>query len=295
MPDDTVLIIGGGVGPMAGVALHARIIENTLANSDAGHLPVHHLSRSSDVTDRTEFLLGRVSENPAEGMARTVRLAISGLTSQPLGDLIDRLPGDSTGGLPGDSTGGLPGTGGPPGDCLLAVIGVPCNTFHAPAIFGRFRELLAGMATVGQLALVDMLEETIGLIRQRAPSGRTIAVMSTTGTRRSAVYDRLLVQAGFGILHVTDDEQALLHAAIYDQDWGIKATPAPSERAKLELRNLALALAEQGADAIVLGCTELPLALTESQISGIPLIDPVTALARAMIRKAAPDKLRALS
>ena len=60
MANEKVLIIGGGVGPMAGVALHARIIENTLpGGSDQGHLDVRHFSRSADVTDRTEFLLGR--------------------------------------------------------------------------------------------------------------------------------------------------------------------------------------------------------------------------------------------
>ncbi|HSH14027.1 MAG TPA: aspartate/glutamate racemase family protein, partial [Desulfurivibrionaceae bacterium] len=122
----------------------------------------------------------------------------------------------------------------------------------------------------------------------------TIGVMSTTGTRASAVYDALLAGAGFVPLYVDEADQAALHAAIYDPAWGIKATGRPGTRATGTLRALAANLADRGARAIILGCTELPLALTESSICGIPLIDPVLALARAMIREAAPAKLAQL-
>lgn len=49
-------------------------------------------------------------------------------------------------------------------------------------------------------------------------------------------------------------------------------------------------LASQGAQAIVLGCTEIPLALPEPVLPGtkVVLVDPVLALARALIREADP-------
>lgn len=267
MANEKVLIIGGGVGPLAGVALHSRIIQNTRpGGSDQGHLDVRHFSRSADVTDRTEFLLGREPVNPAEGMARTIGMAVSGLDGQ------------------------------------AAVIGIPCNTFHAPAIFRPFAEKLGTLAaTFGvSLEVLDMLQETITLLKllspgRRSPGEGVIGLMSTTGTRVSGVYDSLLAKAGFTPLYVDQADQAELHAAIYDPVWGIKATGQPGSRAVTTLRSFATKLADNGAQAIILGCTELPLALTESSICGIPFIDPVLALARAMIRAAAPAKLAPLS
>lgn len=268
MAYEKVLIIGGGVGPMAGVALHARIIENTLSGgSDQGHLDLRHFSRSADVTDRTEYLLGRQAMNPAEGMARTIGLAVAGLGGHD------------------------------------AVIGVPCNTFHAPAIFQHFTEKIAETASTAGISLqvLDMLEESMILLKLAmtgpepagvgGPGSVAIGVMSTTGTRLSGVYDQLLAREGYSSLQVDEADQALLHAAIYDPAWGIKATGQPGVRATATLRTLAAKLADRGAKAIILGCTELPLALTEPSICGIPLVDPVLALARAMIREAAPEKL----
>jgi aspartate racemase len=174
-----------------------------------------------------------------------------------------------------------------------AVIGIPCNTFHAPAIFKPFTEKVAVMAssTGVSLQVLDMLKETMQILRLAIPGSGTIGVMSTTGTRLSGVYNTLLSEAGFLTCYVDEADQAELHAAIYDPVWGIKATGQPGARATETLRSMAAKLANRGAGAIILGCTELPLALTESSICGIPLVDPVLALARAMIREAAPAKL----
>ncbi len=260
MHQEKLLIIGGGVGPMAGVALHAAVIENTLAGGDRGHLDLIHLSLSAGISDRTEFLLGKDGENPARGMAKALALAFAG------------IPGRE------------------------AVVGVPCNTFHAPAIFGPFTEeaLRMGAAAGVKLSVLDMLGETLAFLCQAAPGARRIGLMTTTGTRNSGVYDGLLKRAGLEPLYVAEADQDLLHAAIYDPAWGIKATGRPIAKAVETLRGLALRLAEAGAQAVVLGCTELPLALTESAICAIPLIDPVLALARALIREAAPAKLAPL-
>lgn len=55
------------------------------------------------------------------------------------------------------------------------------------------------------------------------------------------------------------------------------------------------ALKSTGAEIIILGCTELPIALTESSFYGIPLLDPTTILARAIVREVAVEKLKPLS
>ena len=50
---EKIIVIAGGVGPMAGVELHKKIIESTLTDgTDQTHIEVYHLSRSHDIQDR---------------------------------------------------------------------------------------------------------------------------------------------------------------------------------------------------------------------------------------------------
>jgi len=279
MGNGSVIVIGGGVGPMAGVALHAMIIQNTLTDgTDQSHLCVHHYSCSELVPDRTDYLLGLApptggtsgrarefssASDPALGMARVFEAAARAL------------------------------------DGRLAVGGVPCNTFHAPAIFDRFLARLE--ESHSGIRIVNMLTESLDLIGTRLGykigqdgDGEVIGVLSTTGTRLSGVYDDLLARFGYRILYVPDSDQATLHAAIYDPIWGIKATASPSVRAIETVATLSAKLVEAGAAAVILACTELPLALGGTVFRGVPLVDPMLALARALVREAAPEKLKPL-
>ena len=51
-------------------------------------------------------------------------------------------------------------------------------------------------------------------------------------------------------------------------------------------------LQKKGAKAIILGCTELPLAFKNSKKSDLILIDPTNILAKALIRETYPKKLK---
>ena len=54
-------------------------------------------------------------------------------------------------------------------------------------------------------------------------------------------------------------------------------------------------LLEEKSEAIILGCTELPLAVTESEYRGVPVLNHSWIMARNMIKRVAPDKLKQLS
>ncbi len=266
MDGGPVLVIGGGVGPMAGVALHAKIIENTLTDgTDQSHLCVHHYSCPALVPDRTAWLLEPSAADPAAGMAKVFKAAARAL-----------------GGV-------APGSDAQKG---VAVGGIPCNTFHAPAIFDRFIRMLTDAGI--DIPVVNMLEESIESMRPSLAPGSVVGVLSTTGTRMSGVYDDLLARAGYRVMYVPQGEQILLHASIYDTAWGIKAVTPVSAHALETVQSLASRLIDRGAEGIILACTELPLALGGSEFRGVPLVDPVVALARALIREAAPGKLKPL-
>ncbi len=256
---EKLICIGGGVGPMAGVNLHRKIIENTETNgTDQDHLEVHHFSRSHDIGDRTEFLLGIIEENPAYGMFRTVKVMIEAAK------VVNKLP----------------------------VIGIPCNTFHSPKIFNLFTELLNRNAVDAHV--LNMTLETGKFIQNKFPDSKRIGLMSTTGTRKVGIYNHVLEPLGFNIIEIPGNMQDELHDSIYNKEWGIKAISPVSKKAQDNFVRYAELLSESGADVMILGCTEIPLALPEQKFNDIPLIDPVTALARAFIREVYPDKLSSI-
>ena len=89
-----------------------------------------------------------------------------------------------------------------------------------------------------------------------------------------------------------DVQEKVLHPAIVDKDYGIKSCSNPvSARAKKDLYETAYKLVADGAEMILSGCTEIPLALTESHLNDVPIIDPALILARALIDTVAPEKL----
>ena len=77
---------------------------------------------------------------------------------------------------------------------------------------------------------------------------------------------------------------------IYDPLFGIKACGAHTGReVKTLLQKAIRFFADKRADAIILGCTEFSLVLTEKTASGMLLIDSTEALAKALISQAGYD------
>nr|MBP6788162.1 aspartate/glutamate racemase family protein [Promineifilum sp.] len=73
---------------------------------------------------------------------------------------------------------------------------------------------------------------------------------------------------------------------------GIKSAGQVTARARADLARGIAALRAQGAEAVVLGCTEMPLAFAAGEFEGLPLIDATWVLARALIRAVEPQRLK---
>jgi aspartate racemase len=249
-------IIGlvGGVGPFAGLDLQRKILDQTVAARDQDYLPVISVSWPGPIPDRTEYLLGRVVENPAYPILEQLRLlAVAGAT----------------------------------------VAGIPCNTAHAPAIFDVIR---AGLTSLERpLRLLHMIDETAAYLAARQPTIKTVGVLSTTGTWRARLYPTALGPRGWRV--VAPDEtlqEEIIHPAVYSPDYGIKAAGRVTQRARADLELGVAHLRERGAEAIILGCTEISLAFPEREYKGLPLIDPTLALARGLVREIDPSRLKKL-
>ena len=260
---EKTIIIGGGVGPAAGLILHRLIIDNTKADVDQEYLRTIHMSVSDPVPDRSESIKAGHPERPALGMASVMEAAASACMGRP------------------------------------AVAGVACNTFHAPVIWNTFINTLEDKGIVNgdddntPLTVLNMIDETVSVIRKHYPKGTSIGILSTEGTCQEKIYTDPLSKAGFRVLE--PEGQKLTHEIIYNREWGIKACPEVTDKARDALNGEVIKLKEQGAGIVILACTELPLVLAGRSAFGVSLLNPMEALARAMVRVAAPEKLLTLS
>ncbi len=172
--------------------------------------------------------------------------------------------------------------------CGASVVGIPCNTAHAKPIFDEIEKRIPQ-----GVILINMLDELARFIKEYFPNYKDIGVLSTSGSFKTGLYKDYLSEYGLNAIHVTEEiQENYIHPAIYNEDYGIKVYSDPvSERAKINLHIGIDHLISKGVQAIVLGCTELPLALKGKRIKGIPLIDPTQVLARSLILEFSPDSL----
>jgi aspartate racemase len=144
---------------------------------------------------------------------------------------------------------------------------------------------------------MHMIDETLDFLQEVLPGAERIGVLSTTGTYRTGIYrDTLLARGLKPVLPPVDMQENLIHTAIYDPEYGIKSIPDrihPQARKNLD-RGFSW-LSRHDAQAVILGCTEIPLACPTDSIGGMRTIDPAVALARALLRADAPEKLKPLS
>jgi len=247
--------IVGGIGPYASVDLLTKVYDSTKANCDQEHLDTVLLSMSSKIEDRTEYLIGKVNINPAYAIAEVL------LKLQDLG---------------------------------VTVAGIPCNTAHASKIFNVILTELD--KNKSPIKVLHMIEETVLFIKENYPNMTKIGVLSTTGTYNSGIYKSILASNGYEVIQPSFKMvEELIHPAIYHHEYGIKTVSKPIHiQARNNLIQGIAFLQKQGAQAIILGCTEIPLAITESKINDIPMIDPAEILARALIRFLDPEKLKPL-
>jgi len=250
MPDLPIGIVGG-MGPWAGFELCRHITSHTRAQRDQEHLTLYLASEPALVPDRTEYLLGNGRINPADAVAATIgRLAQIG----------------------------------------ARVVGIACNTIHAPAYWQRILELLSAQRI--DVQLVSIVEAVAEHLSSQCVPGSRIGVLGTAGTVATDVYGPVFARHGLQVQYLAEESQvAAVHRAIYDAQFGIKSHFDPvTDLARREVQGAVLSLAATGVQAIVLGCTELPFAIGAGMDFPVPVVDPAQILARALVEVAAPGR-----
>jgi aspartate racemase len=117
-----------------------------------------------------------------------------------------------------------------------------------------------------------------------AAAARGFRRLGLTGTRwlvASDVYPAPLAARGIAWVRPTDAEREEMNRVIMDEL--VRGTVRPESVAYLQ--QVILRMQAQGCDAVVLGCTELPLVLDDSS-SALPTLDSTRLLARAALQRA---------
>lgn len=156
------------------------------------------------------------------------------------------------------------------------LIAIPCNTAH------YFWESISQAVEIPVLNIID---ETVACVEKAFRSGGeatrpSIGVMSTMGTARMSLYENALRARGLGVAPVSKSFQQEVMKII-------ESVKAGDDRALSEVRfrSAVSALTEQGAEGVILGCTELGLARGKGEFS-VPVFDSLKILAKATVKAA---------
>jgi aspartate racemase len=141
---------------------------------------------------------------------------------------------------------------------------IPCNTAYA------FRSQVLDACSIPLLSIIDV---TVAACREY----EAVGLLATAGCLRSGVYQDALSAAGIRTVLQNDDEVVELMRLVYR----IKSGDRGAEVAD-SMQALAVALVNRGANAVIAGCTEIPLVLCDDMLD-TPLVASTDELARATV------------
>ncbi len=149
---------------------------------------------------------------------------------------------------------------------------IPCVTAHA---------FFDGLQQAVRIPILHLIRETATWLGQERPALRRLGVLATTGTLQCRLFEDQFSPYGLTIVTPEPDIQA---SRVMEAIYAVKHGEALETPRRL-IREAADHLQRRGAEAVVAGCTEVPLILRDGDLP-VPVIDPTVILARAAVRRA---------
>jgi aspartate racemase len=151
---------------------------------------------------------------------------------------------------------------------------IPCISAHA---------FLPEIRRASPVPILSLVDESLAGAKKQKPRLRRVGLLASTGTVRSGLFTKTFAKAGIEIITTTEKEQSRVMEAVFGKG-GVKAGFTEGRPRKLVL-DVARRLIKRGAEAVIAGCTEIPLVLRDKDIP-VPLIEPMRIAAQACIIKA---------
>jgi aspartate racemase len=131
-------------------------------------------------------------------------------------------------------------------ECIV----MPCNTAH------YWYTRLSNSCNVHTISIIDSVVDEAKHRRYR-----TVGLLATTATMMAGMYQTKLAQQQINAIETTDSEQQAIMNGIY----AVKAGNV--EHGKKLMQPVFEAMLDRGAEAVIFGCTEIPVALAEQTLS----------------------------
>lgn len=130
--------------------------------------------------------------------------------------------------------------------------------------------------TVAKARMISILDATLGDI---PPSARHVGLLATNATLATGLYQKKALARGLTLIQPEEAGQALVMQAIYTLKRGDKTAAQALLLPQID------SLIARGAQAIIMGCTEIPLIVAgHERAIACPMIDSTASLVRAAIR-----------
>ena len=152
-------------------------------------------------------------------------------------------------------------------------IAIPCNTAHY-----LYEEIVKGVS----IPVLHMIREVAQAIKATLPNCSKVGLLATTGTVLTSLYQNECGKYGIEVLIPDDDRQKKVMDAILKIKGGSKAA------ARAMIEEEANKLLESGSEALILGCTDIPLVITPDDFK-VPIYDSTLVLAEATVKFAKAD------
>lgn len=148
---------------------------------------------------------------------------------------------------------------------------MPCNTAHY-----YYDELKSSV----KIPFLNMIELTVKRVLNVYPNVKLVGLMATTGTVKTGLYQKYFENYGVKVIVPSDEEQHIVMSGIYD---GVKAGDLNlGRRLLLDVANKLIA---NGAELIILGCTEISIVIKNGDLK-VPVVDPLQVLAEEAVKLA---------
>ena len=147
------------------------------------------------------------------------------------------------------------------------VLIMPCNTAH------NFYQAVADSVNIPVLHMIALTRDAL-----KARGVKRAALLATDGTVQTGIYQRTFEGSGIELIVPEGEDQVAVMDIIYN---GIKAGDMAHDTTAL--RATIENLLARGAETLILGCTELPLAVQIYNLD-YPTTDPTLELALGAIR-----------
>jgi aspartate racemase len=129
------------------------------------------------------------------------------------------------------------------------------------------------------IEVLHMIEETALQMKNVHPTISKVGVLATSGAMKVKVFQKSFKRYGVDVMEVPESIQDTIQEAIFAYKYKVSSDMIDHLMTAIDY------LVQNGAEAIIMGCTEIPLMLSDLNLS-IPVFDPNEIIANVAVKLA---------